>query len=536
MNIESVLNRLFPKGTNLDLGSSDLPPRWPPDLFAFVAYLTDISSIYTDSLLYETGSNSFLGKTYYKRVKRVSKQWLSTLTPPRRIQLLWKLVTSKKTLPIDKLTKEIKCAIIEMLAISDEVSAGIGIDEETFFSRFANELYLSSIVHRNTHFLTSLCLAVPDLVVCVQPKTITSQVGCTLRSLSHHLALLPASSQVKTKWLKTTNHVSISKPLNLMLVPYPYEVNSNSFIAGKMIEDENSSSGYFHLNQTWLPKTKKLDIIFDYINNLIKLANVEVGEVNGIVLPEAALDLKTAKSLAKKLSKVKGIEFFICGALDLTINSKRNVAYASVFHDKDNFLELEQCKHHKWKLEKNQIERYRLERSLDPKNVWWEDTQINNRETNFVTFRSGASMTVLVCEDLARIDPIQPVLRSIGPNLLIALLQDGPQKNFRWPARYATVLSDDPGSAVLTLTSLGMVKRSMQPTDKSFENTIALWKDPKGGLKELSLQEDEAALVLELKFSNEEAWTLDGRSDNDQSVQISLVSSLSIKGTRLITK
>ena len=29
-----------------------------------------------------------------------------------------------------------------------------------------------------------------------------------------------------------------------------------------------------------------------------------------------------------------------------------------------------------------------------------------------------------------------------------------------WPARYATVLSDDPGSSVLTLTSVGMVDLS----------------------------------------------------------------------------
>jgi hypothetical protein len=51
-------------------------------------------------------------------------------------------------------------------------------------------------------------------------------------------------------------------------------------------------------------------------------------------------------------------------------------------------------------------------------------------------------------------------MNAIGPNLVIALLMDGPQLENRWPARYATVLAEDPGSAVLTVTSLGMVRRS----------------------------------------------------------------------------
>jgi hypothetical protein len=44
--------------------------------------------------------------------------------------------------------------------------------------------------------------------------------------------------------------------------------------------------------------------------------------------------------------------------------------------------------------------------------------------------------------------------------LLIALLMDGPQLKSRWSGRYAGVLAEDPGSSVLTLTSLGMALRS----------------------------------------------------------------------------
>ena len=48
------------------------------------------------------------------------------------------------------------------------------------------------------------------------------------------------------------------------------------------------------------------------------------------------------------------------------------------------------------------------------------------------------------------------MLRAVGPNLIIALLADGPQIASRWPGRYAAAFADDPGSSVLTLTSAGM--------------------------------------------------------------------------------
>jgi len=52
-------------------------------------------------------------------------------------------------------------------------------------------------------------------------------------------------------------------------------------------------------------------------------------------------------------------------------------------------------------------------------------------------------LTVLICEDLARLDPVNDLVRAVGPNLVMSLLMDGPQLTTRWPARYATVLADD---------------------------------------------------------------------------------------------
>src|SRR6185503_894532 len=113
------------------------------------------------------------------------------------------------------------------------------------------------------------------------------------------------------------------------------------------------------------------------------------------------------------------------------------------------------------------------------------------------------------------------VIRSVGPSLVIALLMDGPQLERRWPGRYATVLADDPGSAVLTLTSLGMVRRSSMPGNEG-PSPIALWKDPYGQAQELLLPRGAHALVLTLSASRITGVTLDGRSDASKTVRLSL--------------
>ena len=122
-------------------------------------------------------------------------------------------------------------------------------------------------------------------------------------------------------------------------------------------------------------------------------------------------------------------------------------------------------------------------------------------------------MATLICEDLARVDPVQAVIRSVGPNLVIALLMDGPQLERRWGGRYATVLADDPGSAVLTLTSVGMLARSGRPGEPP-PREIALWKGYEGVAQELKLPSGNHALLLTVTHRSEEHFTLDGRSDH----------------------
>jgi hypothetical protein len=81
---------------------------------------------------------------------------------------------------------------------------------------------------------------------------------------------------------------------------------------------------------------------------------------------------------------------------------------------------------------------------------------------------------------------------------------DGPQLRQRWSAYHATVLADDPGSSVLTLTSLGMAKLS-QPRDQigsDPKTIIALWRDPITGIAEIALPPNARAAILTLSRHN----------------------------------
>jgi hypothetical protein len=78
-----------------------------------------------------------------------------------------------------------------------------------------------------------------------------------------------------------------------------------------------------------------------------------------------------------------------------------------------------------------------------------------------------------------------------------------------WPGRYASILADDPGAGVLSVTPLGMTLRS-DGGDFGPSRVVALWSEP--GLNEtLTLGEGKHCIVLSLKKEKEDQWTADGR-------------------------
>ncbi len=295
-------------------------------------------------------------------------------------------------------------------------------------------------------------------IACVQPKARTPAVGCTLRSLTHHVALLPPQGLVRARWSQAP--VAAAKPsvFNLLVVPYPYRISGRSIVRQEATAAKAGTWGWFGVRPDWLPSGKRGASQFvDFICGLIREAEMEVAHVDGLVIPELALDGPTYSALAKKLEEreYKNLGIFISGVIEARSGeTKKNVALTRTYLDSldegvgYSIRQLHHEKHHRSKLNASQIRQYSLGDALDPSRNWWENIEIGRRELNFYVFRPGACFVTLICEDLARSDPCQDVVRAIGPNLVIALLMDGPQLESRWPARYATVLADDPGSGV----------------------------------------------------------------------------------------
>ena len=177
-------------------------------------------------------------------------------------------------------------------------------------------------------------------------------------------------------------------------------------------------------------------------------------------------------------------------------------------------------KHHRWRLDRDQIVAYGLQGTLSPSLYWWEDIDLLSRRVDFAVIRAGSVVSALICEDLARVDPCQDLIRSVGPSIIFALLMDAPQIRQRWPARHATILAEAPGSAVLTMTSKAMMNRQDRlgifPSHGDADRVIALWRDDSKATPEESVcGKDHDAVLLTLSASHVVDESLDGRQDPD---------------------
>ena len=174
------------------------------------------------------------------------------------------------------------------------------------------------------------------------------------------------------------------------------------------------------------------------------------------------------------------------------------------------WFHVRQDKHHRWSLDESQIYQYHLGGALHPHIRWWEAIDVPRRSVQVVEVGEGITIVSLVCEDLAQNDDVAEVIRSIGPTIVSTALLDGPQLTSRWSARYASVLADDPGSAVMTLTSFGMAQRS-RPPGHDASPVIALWKDPARGTREISLEPGAQGVLLTVCGARATRRSADGR-------------------------
>ncbi len=367
-------------------------------------------------------------------------------------------------------------------------------------------------------------------IACVMPKVRTPTIGCTLRSLSHHLALLPSNGVARAKWLPSYERAPPHGQMNLLLVPFPYSIDAKAF-CGSVLEqpDPNRKAqfGYFDVHQDWLTTgAARREELVTLVNDLIVEAKKQSKEVHGVIFPELALDLETHDMVRTHLLKTAPeIQLFVAGMSENQKRRKGNFVAVSSFCDPFDRKSKARVplsmsvrdKHHRWKLDLQQLRSYGLLGVLSPEISWWENIDLLSRRVDFATIRKDMVISALICEDLARVDPCQLLLRAVAPHLVIALLMDAPQVATRWPARYATVLAEDPGCAVLTLTSRALMTR--QHRTGVFRSTgadryIAMWRDdPAKETTQIHCPFDAQAVLLTIVKGDTNDISLDGRTD-----------------------
>lgn len=551
---------------------------WPPNLFAVCACILNETGDYVKlvsptSTITEIYNNGLHGNG----ISDLSDEWRKNISKQEKnIDCIWNdgksiydLILNdsslpqvlKKSLPIlfndenqDKTIEQLSsdssfvAHILFLLSLADEACAGFGVDSPEDYKEGSSEIPLYILVdllmHENERrSLATFCTN----RMSVLPKSLTTTVGISLQSLSHHLAFI--NGEVQAYWndikIESDNPKHDQKThLNVLIIPYPYDVESNQFTIKTNAPHAPVSAKYFE----YTPKID-LDQVVEISKGLISKSINSAHNVDLIVFPEGTFRQKHFKDYLRRMneffeeSSIKQKPVIIAGVLDKVENSsnikrlgeyefeERNCSVLVTPHRYENEYILnrsslrgtgyEQVKHHRWQLDHEQISTYDIGAELgsQPGDIYWEGISLENRRVLFTQWENWFSVCTLICEDLARQEPVSSAIRSVGPNLIVALLFDGPQKKFRWPGRHATTLSEEPGSSVLTVSALGMCSRSIpkKPSfkpDSEVSRTVALWRDKYEGEKELVLQEGHHGILLELFSVNEEQITADCRTDN----------------------
>jgi hypothetical protein len=355
---------------------------------------------------------------------------------------------------------------------------------------------------------SSLCREIHHSRAKVLPKSHTPQNGLTLASLTHHLALW-VTSDVVPHWYSvlplTHKYLWDSPSLNLLIVPWPEAITPTQFRAAEpacgelanMPEEFKFFTYCKHRDCSKATRRQAGKALCRRLEELYREAIKLVGRIEMVILPELALEREFESTEVYRWAKSHDL-FLVCGVAEESAGPSPGRNFVTVgipFSGTRYYSTIEQNKHHRWRLDRSQIVQYGLGGQLDPQSEWWEHTISEARQLTFLSILPWLSLSVLVCEDLARQEPVARLVRTVGPNLVIALLMDGPQLEARWPARYATVLADDPGCSVLTLTSVGMAELC-RPPGRPASRSVALWKDAKSGpARQLELPAGHHGLV-----------------------------------------
>lgn len=496
--------------------------EWPPDVIAVVSALLAESGAYRVVVSPPQGESwppaqPPAGADWETDVQALGQRWAAWVQAPlgsgrpARPHILRQIagrLRQRMNVPLNELSQrgnwQIVCDLIRLLAMADEACAGIAVPTRAVQPQFH---FTAWRLLGQTHSLSRL----PRDRVHVIPKLRAPESGITVRSLTRHVAALQ-STEVTPGWFEAVDRDEAGRDhATFLLVPWPPRLQPADFkrvVAHPLNNMRKDSYGFFEFSSN-------LEIYPQSIVDLVLRTQERVGQVDAVVLPESVLTPAEVLKLRRAL-RACGSPLLISGVRQRAGGGREfgsNIAYVGGGASKQHVY-VKQYKHHRWYLDRSQIEQYHLGPALDPIRSWWEAIDVSARTLTFLMLREWLTLCPLVCEDLARPDPVAELLRAVGPSLVIALLLDGPQLAARWPGRYATALADDPGSAVLTLSSLGMVNRSL-PAGAERSRAVALWKQRGSAAREIALDPAAEAIALTVSFVSRQGTTADGRTETE---------------------
>ena len=365
--------------------------------------------------------------------------------------------------------------------------------------------------------LRTICMDADPTIVAVLPKRQIAQVGCSISVFSKNLGLCNGHKGSKPFYVypKSNTYAPVNRSqLNILIVPFPYNISESDFVPN--IDREGNLHNSFEIHQSWISTDKQKDDIVKSIIDQIDLSENKNIKIDGIIFPEYSINSNLHHTILKEIIKYnKNIEFLISGSSDDLNGNKGNFVINSYIEGLNRHYTISYGKHHRWCLDRDQIFDYNLQDRLNPESSWWEKLKICPRRVIFNKVTDGILGCSIICEDLARIEPSHDCIRSIGPDIIFALLMDGPQISNRWSARCAKAFTEDPGSRVLTITSKGLLNRVNDKEIYPRNESIGLFSSRRSH-REIICPFNGVGVILSLSISNDKGSTICGRISETQ--------------------
>jgi hypothetical protein len=282
--------------------------------------------------------------------------WVKNRKLPAALDECWSAVTQRWNLPISSIKADAKLcqSLLQLCAAADQACEGVGstyssvqsaLDEQFHFQA---EDVLSPIQNGS-----SLCREVHATRARVLPKMHTPWSGLTIRSLLLYLSLCD-SDEVSPEWI-TLGSYPERESMNLLLVPWPFRVIPSQFEVAKAVMGEMKNMpdrfGFFGFRQ-------RTDIgAVQVVQALYEMALADMGQIDGVVLPELALS-ETEHDELRRFVLTRGA--FLVSGVGGSSKSREEHNVNRVCFDIPYEAPLSQSKHHRWKLDESQLRQYSL--------------------------------------------------------------------------------------------------------------------------------------------------------------------------------